>query len=713
MMLGILGIVSIAAGAYLFTSLATAKDDAQLLNLLGRQRMLTQSMAKAALGFTSTKDIVENINKRILFLNGYITKMRGTYTKTVIGTAKKANIGISMDPAAESHPSVPFPATFTRLVNAAGGSGGGEMTINIVSDNPINPSQGYKTNMDKEAGAFLKDNPTKLFSKSEEVDGKMFLNLYTADTAVLQGCADCHTKMEGRPYKKGDLLGIRQFRISLANDAAVGRQILNPKLDEFNAAEQIFVETLAALKSGGSVPLDLALKNYGDAPALPDPLSQEIILKVEVKFGDFKSSVNKLMTDTDFSARFGNLLATMGVANELRKVSNELVQQYSAYANQTQTKIAWAIVISTVVILITLGVVFFITQTAVLTRIKVLSGNMEVLAGGDTEADISYIEDTDELGGMASAVQVFKDNAIRVKEMETEQVEQEKRAEEDKRRTMNKMADDFQASVGGVVQTVSSASTQLQSSAQSMTATSEETSSQASAVAAASEEASTNVQTVASAAEELSSSIGEISRQVAQSTQIAGSAVTAAGKADDMVQGLAMSASKIGEVVALITDIADQTNLLALNATIEAARAGEAGKGFAVVASEVKNLANQTAKATEEISSQINGIQTATEDSVQAIQGITKTIGEISEISSSIATAVEEQGAATSEIARNVEQAAAGTGEVSSNIAGVTQAASETGHSATEVLNAANELSQQSELLKTEVDKFMAQVRKA
>ena len=342
-----------------------------------------------------------------------------------------------------------------------------------------------------------------------------------------------------------------------------------------------------------------------------------------------------------------------------------------------------------------------------------MTKSMGILAGGDLGTEIPAQGRSDEIGEMADAVQVFKENAIRVKQMEAEQAEQEMRAIEEKRQMMNDMADDFQASVGGVVNTVSSASTELQSSAQSMTATSEETSVQATAVAAASEEASTNVQTVASAAEELSASINEISAQVQQSAKIAGTAVTEAERANQMVQGLAESANKIGEVVGLITDIADQTNLLALNATIEAARAGEAGKGFAVVASEVKNLANQTAKATEEIGSQITGIQNASQDSAHAIQGISKTIGEINEIASTIAAAVEEQGAATQEIARNVEQASAGTSEVSANITGVTQAAGEAGQSASQVLDAASELALQSEMLKTEVDKFMAQVRQA
>jgi len=379
--------------------------------------------------------------------------------------------------------------------------------------------------------------------------------------------------------------------------------------------------------------------------------------------------------------------------------------------NESLVKLLYTLSIIAVVVMV-LGIIFLYTNLT--NSFRELNDDVAVVMSDDESAALSLDPDRqDEFGPIASALAVFLESKAEIKKMSMAQAEREKQAEEEKRATMNKMADDFQASVGGVVETVSSASTELQASAQSMTGISDDTSKQATAVAAASEEASTNVQTVASAAEELSSSISEISRQVSQSTTIAGTAVSAAQKADEMVQGLAMSAQKIGEVVEMITDIADQTNLLALNATIEAARAGDAGKGFAVVASEVKNLANQTAKATEEIGSQISDIQGATEESVQAIQGITKTIGEISEIASAIAAAVEEQGAATSEIARNVEQAAQGTGEVSSNIAGVTQAANEAGASAEQVLGAASELSQQSEMLKLEVDKFIAQVRQA
>ena len=369
------------------------------------------------------------------------------------------------------------------------------------------------------------------------------------------------------------------------------------------------------------------------------------------------------------------------------------------------------LVISLIGIAVGLGLAWLIGR-GISRPVGAMTEAMGRLAAGELEVDVPARERGDELGRMAAAVQVFKDSAVEKVRLEAEQQEAARHAEE-KYASMKKITDEFEASVGQVVETVSTTSSQMQSSAQSMAATAEKTNRQSMAVAAASEQASTNVQTVASAADELSSSISEISRQVAQSSEIAASAVKEAERTNQRIQSLVEAAQRIGEVVAMITDIADQTNLLALNATIEAARAGDAGKGFAVVASEVKNLANQTAKATEEIGAQINGIQAATQDSVKAIQGIGETIGRIDEIASAIAAAVEEQGAATQEIARNVEQAAAGTQEVSSNISGVTQAASETGQASNQILEAANDLTRQSERLKTEVVGFLDTVRAA
>jgi methyl-accepting chemotaxis protein len=341
-----------------------------------------------------------------------------------------------------------------------------------------------------------------------------------------------------------------------------------------------------------------------------------------------------------------------------------------------------------------------------------MTAAMARLANRDWTAEVPALGQTDEIGQMAEAVQVFKDNGIENDRM-AEAQRAEQAAKEKRQKTVEELIAKFDTQVTGALGALSSASTELNATATTMASTAEETTRQASAVAAASEQTTTNVQTVAAATEEMSSSVGEIGRQVSQSTEIAKRAVAEADKTNAEVQGLADAASKIGEVVNLISDIAEQTNLLALNATIEAARAGEAGKGFAVVASEVKTLASQTAKATEEIATQIGAIQAAVGGSVEAIKGIGKTIAEISEIATTIASAVEEQGAATQEISRNVQEAAKGTQEVSSNIGGVSQAAGETGAAASQVQAASSDVARQGEALKTEVDNFLAGIRAA
>ncbi|MCP5365052.1 MAG: cache domain-containing protein [Hyphomicrobiales bacterium] len=367
----------------------------------------------------------------------------------------------------------------------------------------------------------------------------------------------------------------------------------------------------------------------------------------------------------------------------------------------------------TFVFLIILGGAAFLITRSLTTPLSSLTSGMTRLASGDTSLHVEYTEFSNEIGLMARAVQVFKESAIEKQRLETQQEENERKAEEQRKREMMALADKFEAEVKAVVEGVSASATQMQTTSQSMSATAEETSHQATSVAAASEEATTNVQTVASAAEQLSASINEISRQVSDSACIAHEAAEEADKTQSNVKGLAEAAEKIGAVVEMITDIAAQTNLLALNATIEAARAGEAGKGFAVVASEVKTLANQTAKATEQISAQINGVRSEIDGTVGAIEAIVGTIGRINEIAASIASAVEEQGAATQEIACNVEQAAQGTQEVSSNIAGVTRAADDTGQAATQVYDAAMELTRQSNSMRQCVETFLKDVRAA
>ncbi|MGI3776958.1 MAG: methyl-accepting chemotaxis protein [Janthinobacterium lividum] len=362
--------------------------------------------------------------------------------------------------------------------------------------------------------------------------------------------------------------------------------------------------------------------------------------------------------------------------------------------------------------LVAVAYVLVVVQRGAIRPLRGLTATMVRLADQDLAVAVDDTDRGDEIGGMARAVQVFKDNMIRGNGAAAAATA-EQRAKESRAGMVEALVRDFEGKIGGLVSTLSGGATELQSTARSMSSNAGETSQRATMVAAAAEEASVGVQTVAAAADELTASIGEISRQVAHSSLITEQAVVGARRTNDIVQALLEGAERIGHIVGLITNIAGQTNLLALNATIEAARAGDAGKGFAVVASEVKGLAQQTAKATEEIGGQIAQIQSATREAVEAIRAIVGTITEVSTIATSIAAAVEEQGAATGEIARSVQQTAQAAQGVTVNIGGVSQAAEDTGAAVSQVLGTASGLSQRSQQLAAEVSSFVAGVRAA
>ena len=387
-----------------------------------------------------------------------------------------------------------------------------------------------------------------------------------------------------------------------------------------------------------------------------------------------------------------------------------------AYLDDLDAKlrpIAWLLGLSILGIAIVAGSIAWLIGRSISRPLNQLGARMQALADGSLEAEIPGVGRGDEIGAMAATVQIFKDNAVRIRGLEKAEAETQARAAAERRAAMEGIASDFERSVNGIVRSVSAAAAGMQTTAQSMTSTASDASARAATVGAASDSASSNVGTVAAAAEELSSSVTEISRQVTRSSEIANKAVSDAERTNATVQVLSTGAEKIGEVVKLIHSIAAQTNLLALNATIEAARAGESGRGFAVVASEVKALANQTAKATEEISAQVAAMQASTSDAVAAINGITQTIGQMSEITIGISAAIEEQGAATREIARNIQSVATGSSEISAHIGGVTTAAAATGTAASDVLANARELDNQSGMLRNAVDGFLAKVRAA
>lgn len=407
-------------------------------------------------------------------------------------------------------------------------------------------------------------------------------------------------------------------------------------------------------------------------------------------------------------------------AKEISTRVDKLVSANNEYTALRQSQLMAALgqatqvslVVGVLVILVLAGSALF-SVLSIARPIRRIGDVLLQLAGGNKAVEIPYTARGDEVGDNARAARTFKDNLIRIEQMEAEQKDQEAAAAVRRKQEMIRLAGAFEDAVGGIINSVSVASQQLESAAGTLSGTAEETEQLSGMVAAASEEASANVGAVASAAEEMSASVVEIGRQVHDSSRIAGDAVQQAERTDARINELLKAAGRIGDVVKLITAIAEQTNLLALNATIEAARAGESGRGFAVVASEVKALAAQTARATDEISAQIAGMQTATEDSVSAIKEIGATISRISDISTTIAATIEEQGAATAEIARNVSEAAKGTVEVADKIAQVSHGASATGSASTQVLASARSLSTESGRLKNEVAKFLDTVRAA
>ena len=466
------------------------------------------------------------------------------------------------------------------------------------------------------------------------------------------------------------------------------RQAYEPMITsaEERALYNDWVKTWEEYKKGTAEVMALSRKAAGQAPHEAHELNSKTVNKIGIE------ADNILKKDIDLNNAGAD------------KAAQDAADNYFSALVMLATIISAAVVVG-------IGISAYMVRD-VTRGIASIVQPMQALGTGDLTAQVPHRGEKTEIGAMADTLQVFKE-ALIAKQAADEAAALDAEAKIERGRRVNAITRDFESMIGEIVQTVSSASTQLEASAGTLSATADRSQEMATAVASASEEASTNVQSVASATEELSSSVNEISRQVQESARMASDAVGQARTTTDRVSELSKAASRIGDVVELINTIAGQTNLLALNATIEAARAGEAGRGFAVVASEVKALAEQTAKATGEIGQQVTGIQAATQESVGAIKEISGTIERLSEIASTIAAAVEEQGAATKEISRNVQQAAQGTQQVSANITDVQRGAAETGSASSQVLSAAQSLSGDSNRLKLEVGKFLGSVRAA
>ena len=552
---------------------------------------------------------------------------------------------------------------------------------------------------------------TKIFSVIALIGGMVLGGVWYA-TSQMRHIDDMYTKFLDKDAKSS-VTAARLTRSIFEIRYLVNRIIAEPDVEAMKQAEvmigKVFEETAKLTKTIKELTpvyvhqVDLIA---GDMTMM-QPLLQSLIRAALANQNDEALRIQRAQLRPIF-------VKAVEEASVLRETMDKAIQKGSDELTDTTNstiRMTW-IVMGTILVL---GAVFgfVIAQFGIGSPLRTLVGALQRMAKGEA-VEVIGAGRKDEIGETARAVDEIKMMLAQKAREEAEvKIKQDEIAAQQRKADMLKLADDFEGAVGEIIETVSSASTELEASAGTLTSTAERAQELTTMVAAASEEASTNVQSVASATEELTSSVNEISRQVQESARMASEAVDQARKTNDRVGELSKAAARIGDVVELISTIAGQTNLLALNATIEAARAGEAGRGFAVVASEVKALAEQTAKATGEIGQQITGIQVATQESVNAIKEISDTIERLPEISSTIAAAVEEQGAATQEIARNVQQAAQGTQQVSSNITDVQRGASETGSASSQVLSAAQLLSGDSNRLKLEVGKFLNTVRAA
>ncbi len=588
--LGLIFLVVFISGGTIILSLQKADPDADIIDALGRQRMLSQAMGKSILGYDADRRKFKTLRNKAISLDQYVTHMRAVYTQYIIGVIKKTDIDISMTPKDDAHLALPYPATFTRLVNnrfaKQVAETGGDISVDIIATKPINPDKGLVTEIDRRATEFLYENRDEVYFEPSEENGLFYLVFYTVDRATVEACVSCHNSFNADAnYKIGDVLGFRKYKVLFNDDISAGKAELEPSIDEYEAAKAMFSQTLSAMKYGGKFPTDMQLSKYADVDKIEDETIQKKIDEVSGKFKQLTETATSL-TSAGESAYTGKLRRRIiAQSNELRKLSNDVVHLFTNRARGNQRNIEIAVHTSGVFVLLIIIVAVYLFNREVIVPIKSLTETIGFIdSSSDLNQRIEIRSHNNEIGKAGLA--------------------------------FNKMLDKFQSIIGNMAESaehLAVATTELSATTLENAGQAKTQQGMVSEVAFTVERINSAISDIAKNANRVTKTSLETKRQAAESGEV----IDRSGKA---ISELSDQSKKIGGILDVIEDIAKKTDLLAINAAIEAANAGHQGHGFAVVADEVRKLAERTTLATNEISGIIQKIQVYTDDVVQSMK---------------------------------------------------------------------------------------------